>query len=415
MAAMLAAAGSAVGRAQTMPGRFQGQSLGEARERVKIQNLGAELTKMGHVIAPGIVLVPTVSLETGYDSNPDQSFKHAHATPYGLVGGSVMLGFVHADGATTLAGKGNLLRYDEETLDGTRWDGGAAIDNAYKLAPGVETAFGAYVLRNEINLEPSQYAGGYSKLSYSRDPIELSLLSRLEDIRNFGPVRFAEAVPPALLPFVQASQFNVRRMELLANVLVGRDRPIGVYGEIGGADIDYTDQGVEADLDRDGSEVWALAGVRVTFDKTLIADIGYRFNQRHLEDAWVPSHASSYFDGKLVWSPLDSVKVVLDVDQVLVEPSSAMALVGEQTTYALRATSSPGPAWRLDLHAHYRRLEEIGDSPIFIERAVGGSARYLLSDAQSVYGLIEFKNVTDISSDAHFDWLRIGMGYNFSF
>jgi hypothetical protein len=155
--------------------------------------------------------------------------------------------------------------------------------------------------------------------------------------------------------------------------------------------------------------------VRVTFDKTLTADIGYRFNQRHLEDAQISSHASSYFDGKLVWTPLDTVKLVLDVDRVLVEPSSAMALVGEQTTYALRATYSLGAAWRLALHAHYRRLEEIGDSPVFIERAAGGSARYLLSDVQSIYGLIEFKNVTDISSDAHFDWLRIGMGYNFSF
>ena len=68
--------------------RFQGATLEESSKKLGLGAPKSNLSELGYTIAPGIVFAPTVNMETGYSSNPDELFANAEGSLYGLTNGT---------------------------------------------------------------------------------------------------------------------------------------------------------------------------------------------------------------------------------------------------------------------------------------------------------------------------------------
>jgi hypothetical protein len=401
---------ASLGKAQTTAERFHGASLTESRERVKSGRASSQASRLGQEIAPGIVVATNLGLEAGYDSNPDELFSNASVTPFGLLDGSMVLAFISARGVTTFGVRGSLLEYSNDILNESRWDASFVIDNSYRLREGLQSNFGAYYLRDEIRLIPSDNIGGYSELRYESPKLEMYLRSSAEQIEYLGPIPFERSVPVALLPVVRNGEFNVRRLESSAGFLFGRDQRVGAYAQVGSADLEYIDQRIESLIDRDAWEIWGIAGLRINLSQQMRLDIGYRHNHRDIDDARVPEHSNGFLDAKLVWSPLANFGIVADIDRVLVEPVTANALVGEQTSYALRSVYRPTERWEVSAFGRFRELKQIGDQFRYEERSVGAATGYGVAPNMEVYGIVDLKSVRENSTSSEYDRIRVGVG-----
>jgi hypothetical protein len=122
--------------------RFRGGSIDDGSKKLGVGETRRDFSQFGHVLAPGVVFAPTLTLEAGHNSNPDLLFSDAEATPYGLSNFTGVLGFIRDTGASTFTVRGTSLEYDADIEDSSRWDAGFALDNAYAVAPDTVAIFG---------------------------------------------------------------------------------------------------------------------------------------------------------------------------------------------------------------------------------------------------------------------------------
>ena len=57
--------------------RFQGATLEESSKKLGLGDTKSNLSELGYTIAPGIVFAPSMNMETGHSSNPDEVFTNA--------------------------------------------------------------------------------------------------------------------------------------------------------------------------------------------------------------------------------------------------------------------------------------------------------------------------------------------------
>lgn len=395
--------------------RLRGSKLDEGQKRLGIGKIPGDLSQLGYVVADGVVFLPTASFETGYNSNPDELFSAIEGSPYGLANANGVLAFIRQTGATTVAVRGTALQYNGDIKNSSRWDAGAAIDNAYAVAPGITATFGGYYLRDEINLVPSDNAGGYSQLAYKDDGFEAFARIKGDQIAYLGGVDNAASIPVSLLPFLKPNQFDVRRLEGVAGFIFGPAAKVGFYGELGGSDLNYLSQNAEALLDRDAGEFWAVAGVRLNLHRTLVIDAGWRVNHRSIEDRTAKEHSSSFFDGKLTWAPADNFSIQAEIDRTLVEPVTAFAVVGDRTRYAATANYIPAPLWSFSASLRYEVLDQIGDVLEYREIGAGLAVAYEFSERTAIYGLIDYEHVEETFTGDTYDRVQIGAGTRVKF
>ncbi len=412
LAASLPAHAQTVGSAERAQ---RGKTFDESRERARFKPAG-DLSKIGHPIADGIVVVPLATVEVGHDSNPDELFDELSAR-YAIVDAGVVVGIVKPNGASTIAVKGSALRYDGEVLRKNRWDAGISFDSIYKGEGGLELQYGAFYLRDGINLTQSETTGANTQLSFENARIETFVRVRAEQLRYLGGVAFANRITnPALLARVRNGEFNVARIEPMAGVLIGRNRRIGVYGQVGAARIDYTDQRFEnatdgfVSIDRDGDDFWGLGGFRLLLHPRLRADLGYRYNQRKLDDMRITEFSSNYFDASILWVPKDNLVIKGEVDRKIREPSTAFSLLADVISYNLSAVYTPTERLNLSLLGGYDRIREIGDRFIYKEQSLAGQGTYQLNDKVQLYGVLLIKKVREESTGDDYRRLRVGIG-----
>jgi hypothetical protein len=264
--------------------RFQGGSIDANAKKLGIGEPQANVSEFGHNIAPGVYFLPTLTMETGYNSNPDEFFVDYEGSPYGLANATGVFGFLRDTGATTLTLRGTLLQYSNDITDPNRWDAGLALDNAYAIAPNTIASFGAYYLRDEISLVASDNEGAYGQVAYKQPDFETFGRLKIEQIGYLGDVATTPATSVAIL-LSQPSQFDVQRLEGVSGFIFGPQERIGFYGELGGANLNYYSQNVERFLDRDATEFWAISGFRFNLHPSVVVDAGWRFNVRQTEDS----------------------------------------------------------------------------------------------------------------------------------
>ena len=394
--------------------RFQGATLEESSKKLGLGAPKSNLSELGYTIAPGIVFAPTANIETGYSSNPDELFANAEGSLYGLTNGTAVIGFLKSTGATTLTFRGTVLQYDGDIANSSRWDAGLALDNAYAIAPNTVATFGAYYLRDEIAFVPSDNEGAYGQLAYKDPDFETYGRLKLDQIGYFGEVSNATADPIALL-FAQPSQFDVQRVEGVSGFIFGPQARVGFYGELGGANLDYTSQAVEDLLDRDATELWATGGLRFNLHPSLVVDAGWRANARQVEDRNVDDPSTNYFDGRVTWSPFDSLSFTAEVDRSFVEPVSSIAVAGDRIHYGASVVYKAGPDLEFGAALRHDQIEQIGDDLDYHETELSLSMSYQWNEKAAVYGLISNEHVEEQVTGQSYDRLQIGAGTKIRF
>lgn len=400
--------------AQQSATRFQGATIDESSKKLGLGAPKSNLSELGHIIAPGIVFAPTMNMETGYNSNPDELFANAEGSLYGLANGTAVIGFLNSTGATTLTFRGTILQYDGDIADSSRWDAGLALDNAYAVAPNTVATFGAYYLRDEIAFVASDNEGAYGQLAYKDADFESFGRLKFDQIGYLGHVFSATADPIALL-FVQPSQFDVQRTEGVSGFIVGPQARIGVYGELGGANLDYYSQNVENLLDRDATELWATGGLRFNLHPSLVVDAGWRVNARQVEDRQVSDPSTNYFDGRVIWTPVANLSFVAEVDRGFVEPVSALAVAGDKIHYGASMIYKAQPDLEFGAALRHDQIEQIGDNLDYHETELSLSVAYQWNEKATVYGLISNEHVEEQVTGQSYDKLQVGAGTKIRF
>ncbi len=402
--------------AQQGGARFQGGTLDESAKKLGVgSGPKQDLSALGHNIAPGVYFLPTLSMETGYNSNPDEFFSDIQGSPYGLANATGVFGFIGDTGATTLTLRGTLLQYDGGIENDSRWDSGFALDNAYAIAPGTIATFGGYYLRDEISFVSSDNEGAYGQLAYKLPDFETFGRAKVDQIGYLGDYSGTSATSSLELLLLQPSQFNVQRIEGVSGFIFGPQERIGFYGELGGANLNYYTQNAEYFLDRDATEFWAVSGIRFNLHPTVTIDTGWRVNVRQIDDPSVGEQSSNYFDGKLTWTPVDTFRFVAEIDRSYVEPISALALVGDKIHYGVSAFYKLRPDVELSGGLRHDQIDQIGDVVDYHETEVSLSLAYQWSEKTVVYGLISNEFVEEQTTGQDYSKLQVGAGTKIQF
>jgi hypothetical protein len=400
--------------AQVRTDRLQQRTFTETQERIRPNKPSAEgLGALGYVVGDGIVIAPTFQAEGGYDSNPDRLF-NGKSTGYGLVDGGVTLGFVNPQGATSFNVRGSFVEY--ENLDrNDRFDAGVSIDTYRPLGDGREWSGGAFYLHDEVSTTENKTAGAYSEFAFKGETFEGFVTSRYFRVDYFKDAVVPPGVPGFLSPFLLNSAFNVQRFEEQAGVLFGRNHAIGLFLRGGVAEVDYFDQPDQSAIDRDGTDMWGIGGVRLTFSPYFRADLGVRFNRRDLDDKVVSSFSSTGFDGAITWAPSDRFQLRLEADRYIGEPATALARLADVKYYSLVMQWRPIERATLSLRASTKKSEEIGDNVTFDEDKIEGEYAYDLTQGIQVYISALYERTVLEQTDDDYDRFRIGVGSRIRF
>ena len=395
--------------------RFRGGSIDDGSKKLGVGETRGDLSALGHVLAPGVVFAPTLTLEAGHNSNPDLLFSGAEATPYGLANFSGVLGFIRDTGATTLTLRGTSLEYDGDVSGSTRWDAGIALDNAYVVAPNTIATFGGFFLRDEIASVASNSEGGYGQLAYSVEDFEGFARLRLNQIGYLGSVAGSSGLTATQIALLQPSQFDVQRIEGVSGFILFPRERIGFYGELGGANLDYYSQGAESVLDRDATELWAIGGLRFNLHPSLVLDTGWRLNVRNTEDTTVGDVTSNFFDGRLTWTAMDNLQFVVEADRSYAEPMSTLGVVSDKIHYGASMFYKPRADVEFSGSVQHDQLEQLGDVEDYHETVVSGSGSYFWNEAIVLYGVVSQTHSEEQSSGETANRLQLGAGTRIRF
>jgi hypothetical protein len=401
--------------AQQSLARFQGAKLDESSKKLGIGKPKSDLSGLGYTIAPGVLFQPSLTMESGYNSNPDELFIGGEGSPYGLTNATGVFGFIKETGATTLTLRGTFLQYDGDIEDSSRWDSGVALDNAYAVGPGMIATFGAYYLRDEISFVASDNEGAYGQLAYKEAEFETFARLKADQIGYLGSVAGPSGADPLDVLFLQPSQFNVQRIEGVTGFIFRPQGRIGFYTELGGANLNYYTQNVENLLDRDATEFWAITGFRFNLHPTVVLDTGWRFNVRQTDDRRVHEQSSNYFDGRLIWTPVETLRFTAEIDRSFVEPVSALAVVGDKIHYGASVFYLARPGLETGVALRHDQIDQIGDSFDYHETEISFSMSYQWSEKTVVYGLVGNEFVEEQTTGLDYNKLYVGAGARIKF
>ncbi len=404
--AMLANAASA----QTvLSNKQRGKTYEESRSRLKVNrpNSGS-LDDLGYVVSDGIIISPTVRAETGYDSNVDNLFSEP-SSAYGIIDGSVVLGFVKPNQATTIALKGKRVQF--EGLDrNERWDAGISLDTYKKLASGLEISAGALHLHDAVSYTTNESTAAYYKLQYQNHFLETYASGVTNQIRYLSQQDIPSSVSATDRPFYFNSEYNHHRSEQTAGLLIHRNSMFSPYVEGGFASINYIDQKIAATVNRDAREYWGIAGVRINLIPQVRADIGYRYSRRDLDDTTVRRYDTDYLDARISWAPTNNFRASFEVDHKLGEASAAQSRLTEVTTHSILMQYKATPRTQLTVRAYQKRSTDIGDITSFRERGYQSETTYDINNKTQFYFNSLWSQVKEEASQTGFEHVKIGLG-----
>ncbi len=400
---------SAVSAQTVVSNKQRGKTYEDSRSRLKVNRPGSgSLEDLGYVISDGIIVSPTIRTETGYDSNVDNLFSEP-SSAYGIIDGSVVLGFVKPNQATTIALKGKRVQF--EGLDrNERWDAGISLDTYKKLASGLEINAGALHLHDAVSYTTNEATAGYYKLQYQNHFLETYASGVTNQIRYLSQQAIPGSISVADRPFYFNSEYNHLRAEQTAGILVHRNNKFSPYLEGGYASIDYIDQKVAATVNRDAREYWGIAGVRINVIPRVRADIGYRYNRRDLDDTTITSYQTGYLDAKISWAPTDNFRAAFEIDRKLGEPSAAKSRLSEITTHSILLQYKATPRTQSTVRVYQKRSVDVGDATSFRERGYQSETTYDINNKTQFYFNSLWSQVKEEYSQTGFNHMKVGLG-----
>ena len=372
-----------------------------------------DLDSIGYKVMDGVVIIPEIRVEGGYDSNFDEFFPE-EGSSYGLIDGSFLLGYIKEDQAVTLTFKGSYDRFSELKPE-DRWDAGVNLDTYYRLSPNLEYSSSLFYYRDEISLINSETFSSHSKLDYTAETFTAYIQSESYKLRYIGDEPDLSFLDASQRPFLRNGAFNVERSEISGGGVWGPDRLVGLYGSAGIGVSDFTDQPDVTRLDRDASEFWLIGGVRLNLSPYLLAELGWRYNERDIKDRVIGNYDSNGFDAKITWVPNDYLTIVFEADKFFAEPSAAFSVVADVERYEIRASIKTSTRSDLDIYASHELRREIGSNLKYEEETIGAEYRYQVTSTHQFYVTALYEETAEGCTCTDYNRFKIGVGYKINF
>ena len=353
----------------------------------------------GVAIADGVHVVAEAAIATGYDSNIDHLVSNREAGIFGLTDFGFALIAGQDTAQTTVVARGG-YQYHDIDYRPDRWDAGVLVDHYRLIASDTSLNFGGFFLHDDIDSDANERTAGYTQLAYNTSVAEVFWRGRALDSHYL----IAAGAPPEVNRFFARDEtFDHLRLESSAGALLLKDHRIAPFFEVGYANLDYTQEIDPAIFSRDGDEVWAIGGVRVALADRLHIDLGARYNQRWLDDPTIRSFDTVFFDGKLVWTPSDTLYVELNVDRSFLEPIVDTALLTESTAFSFLANARIDRWTTLKLEFGHIVEDQIGAPDKF--KHIYGEARltHEIADRTELFASILGYHTTNEASDLEAD------------
>ena len=369
----------------------------------------------------------------GQEGNIDQRFINQSDGAYGFVdaGGAIISG--PASSQTTAIVRGS-LQYHDIDFRPERWDAGILIDHLETLAPGLVLNTGGFFLHDDIDISKADTSSGYYELKNTQTDYEAFLRGRALRVHYLTAVGAVDT--GAIFAADESESYN--RFEQSAGILLMPQSRIAPFVEGGFAYNDYfhkLQQAAQAPpfpdpddptvllfpdppdavINRQSSDGWAVAGLRIQITNTLRLDLGGRVNQRWLETSAHDDHTSGFIDAKLVWQPSEQLFVEFNIDRTLIEPYSADAYVTDLTSYTVYVSAQVDPRTRLTFDSGVLDADQIGSLDRFKEYYAGGKLAYALDQRTELFTEVYATHIINTATDEDGDRLRVAAGMKIGF
>ena len=155
--------------------------------------------------------------------------------------------------------------------------------------------------------------------------------------------------------------------------------------------------------------------LRFNLHPSLVVDAGWRVNARQTEDRRVNDPSTNYFDGRVTWTPIQTVSIVGEVDRSFVEPVSSLAVVGDKIHYGVTAVYRARRIWNSAAGLRRDTIDQIGDAFDYHETELSLSMTYQWSEKTAIYGLVSDEHVEEQTTGQSYDRLQVGAGTKIKF
>jgi hypothetical protein len=383
-------------------------TFSEAAQKLQPQG-GSVPAVSGIPLAPGVTLTAEVFKEGGIDTNPDQSF-----TPDGS--GFLRAGFglgltaINEDMLASVVASGSWLHLTDFGGDMDRPKATVEANVLRRLMPGVTLSVGALYDYDEVPSTATQTIGTYAELGHQNELVTSYLRGRFIDARYLTEHPVPIGVPPADAPLYSSSAFDAQRSELSGGMLVGNNRPIGFYGEAAVADMNYVNQPLPMVVNRDATDFYAKAGIRLSPSSTLHTDLGWRWNYRNLSDPLIGSFDSNFFDGSITWGPSPYFFASASIDRSIGEPSSAFGRAGDITSTEVKLNYIPFDGTLFSLRGARQTIVEVGAGLENRVYTVEAGFAYDLTNRMQLYSTLRYEYLEAFGEDQNYDRTRFAVG-----
>ncbi|MEQ1719351.1 MAG: outer membrane beta-barrel protein [Hyphomicrobium sp.] len=308
-----------------------------------------------------IIIRPHAAIETGYDSNLDGAHS-AKGSWFEKTGGGFNFKADRPGQAFHLSIAGQDFRFPELEKP-HRWDVEVAGGVEYALWDSAKLKFETSFLRDYYPSHPAEVGATRLELVETAKTFNLRLMAKATaehslsgapgpdfdgDYDGSGPDD-----PDAMIERVNGSEydtsdpdqdyphlprntaFDVLRFDAHMALMVGTDQWLQPFVIANAAILDYFSQSPLSLIDRNATEQFAVAGVRLKPSSAFWVDIGGRVNHRDFDDLHVSQFTSVWGDTRLYWQVNDDLKFTGRIERFIREPVTSLGLADDVRTFGL--------------------------------------------------------------------------------
>lgn len=357
---------------------------------------------------------PYVETEGGYDSNPDNLFEEDGSAFVKLEGGLKAT----AETATEyyrLALRGRFIDYSDLAEDiRHRTDFRAEIDTVLSLSDQETLSAGTYFLRDLISLDRADIYHSYLEYALRQQSYRIKVGARSHVEHNFDDdVQGSDSFDDFSVS--RAKAFDFARTDAQLNVITltqSQWQPFAIFDH---ANIDYFNQVEGASINRTSNEFYVIGGVRYQPSRDFRVDVGYRYNDRDIEDKTFTHERNGFLDINMFWKPFDALKITGLVERHFDEPDTSFGIVEDVKTYGMVVDWDLAEQWRLTGTGYYDREDTIGDDRLEDKYTATMALTYYAADNIELFLSTLAKHVDEKFSGDSYDRYKAGAGARFKF
>ena len=358
---------------------------------------------------------PYVETEAGLDTNPDNSFGEDGSGFVKLESG-MKATLERAKEYYALTLKGRFLDYMQFEFEDERHrtDFKAALDTKFTMSDTETISAGSYFLRDLISPARADIFHSYLEYAKRTEDYRFKITGKNHTEHNFdndvqGTDQFDDFVVS------RAKAFDYARSDAQVNVLTFTRSMLQPYLIYDFGYIDFYNQVEGASIDRDATEHFGIAGVRLQLNKDFRIDVGYRHNFRDFDDAVVTSDNNGFVDVNLFWQPMDNLKLTAVVERYYDESTSSFGVIDDVKSYGVTVDWTVMPRWRLTGTTYFDDENALGDVVHYHKLTSTLALTHDVTDNLEVFVSGLTKWVDETVSDDNYERFKIGTGARWKF